>query len=162
MTGDSVQAAKPETEAVAESADFVTCSIAGQLFGLPVLRVQDVLAGCQTSPIPLAPPEILGQLNLRGRVVTAIDLRRRLGLKPRDAGGRQMSIVIEHEGELYSLVVDGVGEVLSLEAADHEPSPPTLDPQFRRYSAGIYRLAEGLLVVLDVSRLLDYSGAQAA
>ena len=136
--------------------EFVTFTIAEQLFGVPVLKVQDVLSSYQITRIPLAPPEIMGSLNLRGRVVTAIDMRARLGLPERANDADSMSIVAEHEGELYSLVVDTVGEVLALSAATSDRNPPTLDPKFRAVSDGIYRLDDQLLVVLDVNRLLDY------
>lgn len=146
---------------VAATEDFVTFIIADQLFGIPVLKVQDVLSAHNITRIPLAPPEIAGSLNLRGRIVTAMDVRLRLGLPPRDQRSN-MSIVAEHEGELYSLMVDSVGEVLALKGADWERNPPTLDPKFRDYSLGIYRLDDKLLVVLDVNRLLDYDRVQAA
>src|SRR3546814_11650349 len=100
-------------------------------------------------------------LNLRGRIVTAMDVRLRLGLPPRECGN-SMSIVAEHEGELYSLMVDSVGEVLALKSSDWERNPPTLDPKFREYSLGIYRLDNKLLEVLDVNRLLYYSRVQPA
>lgn len=144
------------------ASDYVTFTIAGQLFGIPVLQVQDVLAGGDITRIPLAPQEIAGALNLRGRIVTALDVRLRLGLPPRDASGENMSIVVDHDGELYSLMVDEVGEVLSLDANGFGRNPPTLDPKFREFSEGIYRLEDKLMVVLDVERLLDYDGAQAA
>lgn len=149
------------TEAIAAAEDYVTFIIADQLFGIPVLKVQDVLSAHNITRIPLAPPEIAGSLNLRGRIVTAMDVRLRLGLPPREKRSN-MSIVAEHEGELYSLMVDSVGEVLALKGADWERNPPTLDPKFRDYSLGIYRLDEKLLVVLDVNRLLDYDRVQAA
>jgi purine-binding chemotaxis protein CheW len=145
-----------------EMQDFVTFSIGDQLFGIPVLLVQDVLSTYQITRIPLAPPEICGSLNLRGRVVTAMDVRIRLGLKPRPKDQHFMSIVAESEGELYSLMVDTVGEVLPLSNADFERNPPTLDAKLRSFSYGIYRLEKGLLVVLDVKRLLDYSHRTAA
>jgi len=148
-------------DAFADTEDFVTFTIADQLFGIPVLKVQDVLSTHNITRIPLAPPEIAGSLNLRGRIVTAMDVRLRLGLPPRQSGGA-MSIVAEHEGELYSLMVDAVGEVLGLKSSDWERNPPTLDPKFREYSLGIYRLDNKLLVVLDVNRLLDYGRVQAA
>ena len=148
-------------EAVADTEDFVTFIIADQLFGIPVLKVQDVLSAHNITRIPLAPPEIAGSLNLRGRIVTAMDVRLRLGLPPRKESA-SMSIVAEHEGELYSLMVDSVGEVLALKGSDWERNPPTLDPKFRDYSMGIYRLDDKLLVVLDVNRLLDYDRVQAA
>ena len=142
--------------------EYVTFTIADQLFGIPVLKVQDVLSSYQITRIPLAPPEIMGSLNLRGRVVTAIDMRARLGLPPRSDGGDCMSIVAEHEHELYSLVVDSVGEVLAMSAATFDRNPPTLGAKFRAVSDGIYRLDDKLLVVLDVNRLLDYGHEPAA
>lgn len=151
----------PGVDSFADTEDFVTFTIADQLFGIPVLKVQDVLSAHNITRIPLAPPEIAGSLNLRGRIVTAMDVRLRLGLPPRESASA-MSIVAEHEGELYSLMVDSVGEVLALKSSDWERNPPTLDPKFREYSLGIYRLDDKLLVVLDVNRLLDYSRVQAA
>ena len=145
-----------------ESQDFVTFTIAEQLFGIPVLLVQDVLSSYQITRIPLAPAEITGSLNLRGRVVTAIDVRIRLGMKPRPKDAESMSIVAESEGELYSLMVDSVGEVLPLSVDNFERNPPTMDVKLRAFCDGIYRLDHGLLVVLDVNRLLDYGHKTAA
>ena len=142
--------------------EFVTFMIAGQLFGIPVLQIQDVLSSYRITPIPLASPEITGSLNLRGRVVTAIDVRLRLGLPPRPADADSMSIVAENGGELYSLMVDSVGEVLALSQSAYERNLPTLDPKFRAFSDGIYRLDDQLLVVLDVNRMLDYEHTEAA
>jgi purine-binding chemotaxis protein CheW len=123
--------------------------------------VQDVLGHMKTTRVPLAPPEIAGSLNLRGRIVTAIDVRLRLGLPSRDDGKTSMAIVVEHDHELYSLLVDQVGEVLGLNPDGFERNPPTLDARFRDYSDGIYRLDKQLLVVLSVERLLDYGRAAA-
>lgn len=142
--------------------EFVTATIAGQLCGIPVLQVQDVLGPQRTTAIPLAPPEVAGSLNLRGRIVTAIDLRVRMGLAPLDDAPERMSIVVEHRGELYSLMVDQVGEVLKVGTAAFERCPATLDARWRAFSEGIYRLDEGLLLVLDVDPLLDFGGDQAA
>lgn len=142
--------------------DFVTMFIEGQLFGIPVLVVQDVLGPQKITRIPLAPPEVAGSLNLRGRIVTAIDVRMRLQLPRKKAEmGEGMSVVVDMRGELYSLRVDQVGEVLSLPAAKFERNPPTLDPLWREFSTGIYRLEEKLLVVLDVPRLLDFTKSEA-
>ena len=145
-----------------ETEEFVTFTIAGQLFGIPVLQIQDVLSSYQITPIPLAPPEIKGSLNLRGRVVTAVDVRLRLGLSARPREAESMSIVAENEGELYSLMVDSVGEVLALSQSAYERNLPTLDAKFRAFSDGIYRLDDQLLVVLDVNRLLNYDRTDAA
>jgi purine-binding chemotaxis protein CheW len=142
--------------------DFVTMFIEGQMFGIPVLVVQDVLGPQKITRIPLSPPEVAGSLNLRGRIVTAIDVRLRLKLaNKKPITGAGMSVVVDMKGELYSLRVDQVGEVLSLPAAKFERNPPTLDPLWREFSAGIYRLEEKLLVILDVPRLLDFTRSEA-
>jgi purine-binding chemotaxis protein CheW len=139
-----------------EQRDYVTMSIGGQLFGIPVLKVQDVLGPQTITRVPLAPVEVAGSLNLRGRIVTAVDVRLRLGLPKRDSDKAAMSVVVEHENELYSLLVDSVGEVLSLESRDYQRNPPTLNPRLREFSDGIYRLNDSLLVVLSVSSLLNF------
>ena len=89
--------------------EYVTMTIAGQWFGIPVLSVQDVLGPQNIAMIPLAPPEVAGSLNLRGRIVTAIDPRVRLGLPKREEDATVMSVVVEHQGELYSLLIDQYG-----------------------------------------------------
>lgn len=140
-----------------ENRDFVTMTIHGQLFGIPVLTVQDVLGPQKITRIPLASPEVAGALNLRGRIVTAIDVRKRLGLPNAEDGAKSMSVVVDHGGELYSLIIDSVGEVLSLPADSFERNPATLDPAWREVSGGVYRLKNQLLVVLDVARLLSFN-----
>lgn len=149
-------------EAAGETQDYVTMTIAGQLFGIPVLTVQDILGPQKITRIPLAPTEVAGSLNLRGRIVTAMDVRLRLGLPARADGEPAMSVVVDHRGESYSLLVDSVGEVLSLKASDYERNPPTLDARWRDFSDGIYRLNGQLLVVLDVGQLLQLGRAEAA
>jgi len=133
----------------------LTLTVASQLCGVPVLAVRDVLGPQTITRIPLAPPEVAGSLNLRGRIVTAVDLRRRLMLAPRPAGQRPMSVVVEHQGELYSLLADQVGEVLNLSPAERAANPPTLDPEWKEVSLGVHRLGDNLLVVLDVERLMQ-------
>src|SRR6185437_15053511 len=106
-----------------DNREFVSITVAGQLFGIPVLQVQDVLGPQRITRIPLAPPEVAGSLNLRGRIVTAIDLRTRLRLPPLAEGKSGMSIVVDYGGELYSVMVDAVGEVLSLSDETAERNP---------------------------------------
>ena len=132
---------------------LVTLTVAGQLFGIPVLEVRDILGPQRITHVPLAPPEVAGALNLRGRIVTAIDVRTRLGVSTK-AEAKGMSVVVDSHGELYSLIVDKVGEVMSLPASDFERNPATLDARWQEVSNGIYRLKDCLLVVLDVARLL--------
>jgi purine-binding chemotaxis protein CheW len=148
-TGTAMMAVEDATKGM-----FVTMTVATQLFGIPVLKVQDVLGPQRIAHVPLAPPEVLGSLNLRGRIVTAVDVRTRLGIPKRPDGDHSMSVVVEHDNELYSLVVDKVGEVMTLPASDYEKSPATLDPRWHEVSSGIYRLQGNLLVVLDVARFL--------
>ena len=136
-------------------ADFLTLTIADQMFGIPVLQVQDILGQQVITPIPLAPQEVAGALNLRGRIVTAIDVRKRLGLGKSKKDSAKMSVVVEYTNELYSLMIDEVGDVLSLSDKNFEQNPTTLDPLLREVSSGIYRLEGRLLVVLDIPKLLD-------
>ena len=110
--------------------------------------------------VPLAGAEIAGVLNLRGRIVTAIELRTRLGLGARDGGQVPMAIGIELRGELFGLLVDAVGEVLELSDDEREANPINLDRNLGRVSAGVYRLDGQLLVILDIDRVLDL-GAEA-
>lgn len=147
---------------VEEAQQFVSISIGTQNFGIPVLLVHDVLGPQRITRIPLSPPEVAGSLNLRGRIVTAVHVRRRLGLEPLDKAEDTMSVVVEYEGELYSLIVDGVGEVLTLNDKDFEAHPPTMSQVVRDMSSGIYRLEQSLLVVLDVPSLLNFASAEAA
>jgi purine-binding chemotaxis protein CheW len=156
-------AVDPRTRVVAgEQHEFVSITVAGQHFGIPVLQVQDVLGPQRITPIPLAPPEVAGSLNLRGRIVTAIDLRKRLKLPAEGDPNTKMSIVVEHRGDLYSFLVDGVGEVLRFDEVECEANPSTLEQTWREVSSGIYRLPESLLVVLDVQRLLAISPVREA
>jgi purine-binding chemotaxis protein CheW len=134
---------------------FVTVVTGGQMFGLRLERVRDVFVPRGLSPVPLAPPEIAGLLNLRGRIVTAIDLRRRLGLPPRSDGGTPVAVGIEERGELYGLMVDRVGDVLRLKPSTYDANPVNLDQRWAKLCAGVYRLDHGLMVVLDVDKILD-------
>jgi purine-binding chemotaxis protein CheW len=143
--------------------EYVTVTIGDHMFGLPIFRVQDVFVPVGLTRVPLAPPEVAGILNLRGRVVTAIDMRSRLDFGEREPGTPVMAIGIELKGESYGLLVDAVGEVMQLHNSACEPKPTNLDPRLSRVAAGIYRLEGQLMVVLDVDRVLDIrNGAVAA
>jgi purine-binding chemotaxis protein CheW len=118
--------------------DVVTIRIGSQDFGFPVMQVRDVLGHQRLTPVPLAPHAIAGMLNLRGRIVTAIDLRTRLGLPRRAAGSEATHVVVESGSELYALVVDSVGDVLHVDEQQV-----------------VYRTDAALIVLLDIARLLD-------
>ncbi len=144
------------TKTVSAEVEFVTAWIAGQLFGLPITRVHDVFEAERITRVPLARPEISGVLNLRGRVVTALDIRRRLGLPPKEDATKQMAIGIDHGGEAYGLLVDSMGEVLKLSADAMDAVPINLQRDWAAISAGVYRLEDRIMVVFDVDRVLDF------
>jgi purine-binding chemotaxis protein CheW len=133
---------------------IVSLQVGGQLCGLPVQAVRDVLGPQTITRVPLASPEIAGNLNLRGRIVTTIDLRKRLNLEIPNDTGPAMSVVTEHGPELYALLVDRVLEVVSVAEKRVAPLPPTLAAGWSRFGTGVYQLPEGLLIMLDVGRLL--------
>jgi purine-binding chemotaxis protein CheW len=145
----------------AKLTDYVTFTAAGQLFGLPIERVQDVFRPTRITCVPLAGPQIAGVLNLRGRIVTAIHLSNRLGLESRVGEASPMAIGIESCGESFGLLVDAVGEVLKLADGECETNPINLDRNLARVSAGVFRLEGQLLVVLDIDHVLDL-GTEAA
>ena len=137
--------------------EYVTVMIGGQLFGLPISRVQDVFMPERITRVPLSEPEIAGVLNLRGRIVTAVDMRRRLGLPPRSDDKPSMAVGIELRGESYGLLIDTVGEVMKLGEATLEPNPVNLDGKLAGVSAGVHRLDGQLMVILDVESVLNAS-----
>lgn len=144
-----------EIVAGADASDYLTVMIADQRFGIPVLQIQDVLRKQAVTHVPLAPPEVAGLLNLRGRIVTAINVRKRLGIDPAEDNDREMSVVVEYGNELFSLIIDSVGDVLTLKNNQIEKNPSTLDPTWRDVSTGIFQLDSQLLVIMDVSKLLE-------
>ena len=142
--------------------EYVTVLVAGQLFGLPISRVQDVFMLKHMTEVPLAVPEIAGVLNLRGRIVTAIDMRQRLDLPARAAGETAMAVGIELDKESFGLVIDRIGDVLHLPINEFDANPVNLDPRWKSVANGIFTLEKELLVILDVDRVLDLGARQAA
>ena len=143
-------------------AEYVTATIDGQLFGLPIARVHDVFMPAHLTHVPLAPPEVAGVLNLRGRIVTVVDMRCRLGLPKHSGDAEQMAIGIEVDGETYGLLVDSVGEVMRISDNVRVSNPVNLDQRLASVSAGVYRLEGGLLIVLHVDRVLAFGAAARA
>jgi purine-binding chemotaxis protein CheW len=132
---------------------FVTFTVAGQLFGVPVTQVQDILTPDAIAPVPGGPAEVRGLINLRGRIVTVIDMRTRLAL-PRAKENTGMCVTIESGGEPYTLFVDSVGDVIKLPRALREANPATLDAVWRDVADAVYRTDQGLLVALHIDRLM--------
>ena len=141
--------------------EYVSVRIGDQLFGAPVDAIREVFAPQSVTSVPLAPTEVAGLLNLRGRIVTAIDARRRLGLPPREADDAGMALGVERGSEIFGLIVDSVGEVLRRPRAELEPVPAHVDPTWRSMVKGVHRLEKELLAVLDVSAVIGSAGAKA-
>ncbi|MDA7948711.1 MAG: chemotaxis protein CheW [Hyphomicrobiaceae bacterium] len=134
--------------------EYITVMIADQLFGLPILEVQDVFMPEAITEVPTATQDVAGVLNLRGRIVTAIDMRKRLGLPDLEDDRSRMAVGIESNGESYGLIIDSVGEVHRLSDETFEANPANLDPRWAAISAGVHRLDGSLMVVVDVEKVL--------
>lgn len=129
-----------------------TFRLGEHLCGIEVTSIQEVLRFQNLTEVPLAPSEVTGLINLRGRIVTAIDLRRRLGLEPREEGSRPMNVVLrENEGGV-SLLVDQIGDVVDVVPEEMEAVPETVDARFREHLKGVFKLEGELLLVLDSER----------
>ena len=142
--------------------EFITVTVAGQLLGLPIGRVHDVFVVSEMTKVPLAQSEIAGLLNLRGRVVTAVSLRSRLGLREDDKVGRRMAVGLEYQGEAYGLLVDEVGEVLKLNPDEMQPNPVHMDRRWVSLSQGVHQLQGELMIVLDVDAVLAFGAEREA
>ncbi len=150
-----------ETQALASAAtdtgddvaDYVTVRLGSQEFGIPIFAVYDILNEQRMTPVALASEEIAGVMNIRGRIVTAIDARRRFGL-PKRAEERTMNVVVHYKGEPYALVVDAVGDVRPVGEASFEPNPPNINPAWAELCDGVHRLEGGLLLIMNVDRLV--------
>lgn len=157
MTTATAPAARASSTAAAEEAQLVlSLEIGGRLCGVPVPRVRDVIRAERIARVPLAPPGIAGVLNLRGRIVTAVDLRNRLGLPPAEEDAVRMSVVVEQDGELYSLLADAVRDVLALPPDAREEAPATLRGPWREHATAVHRLDGALLIELDTDKLLAF------
>ncbi len=144
-----------DTTIVGENEEqLVTMIVDNQLFGIPILQVQDIVEASKITPVPLAPSAIAGVLNLRGRIVTVIDLRKLLGNTDEVPWDSQMGVTVEYKGDLYTLLVDAIGDVRTLPKRDFDSAPSTMEDKVRQICSGIFRLRGNLLVVLDVSRIL--------
>jgi purine-binding chemotaxis protein CheW len=133
---------------------FVTFTVADQLFGVPVTRVQDILTPDAIAPVPGGPREVRGLINLRGRIVTVIDMRTHLALPKASDEKAGMCVTVESRGDAYTLFVDSVGDVITLSSSLREDNPATMDAVWREVAEAVYRTDRGMLVALHVDRLL--------
>ena len=131
-----------------------TFLVDGLNLGIDVTRVQEVIRHQDMTPVPLAPGVVGGLINLRGQIVTALDLRRRLGAPARGEGELPMNVVIRHEEGVVSFLVDEIGDVLDVDDATFEPPPETLGAASKALVKGVYKLEEQLLLLLDTERAM--------
>lgn len=139
---------------------YASCRVGHLLVGVPVDAVQEVTASAELTPVPLAPSIVSGLMNLRGRIITAIDLRRSLHLADRPADQPPVNLILRTDGGSIGLQVDAVGDVLDVHEDDFEPPPRTLRGQLRELITGAYKLERGLLLVLNTERVVEESHAE--
>ncbi len=149
--------AKSTSESAAEqtSGQFSTFFVADLFFGVDVLDVQEVLRAQQMTAVPRAPDVVEGLINLRGQIVTAIDMRRRLHMPPQEDDRPSMNMVIRTADGAVSLLVDEIGDVLDMDASAYERPPQNLDPAAREIIRGVYKMKDGLLLVLDTEKTIE-------
>lgn len=152
MTADGGRSA-----VAADRIQYCTFRLGELYLGVEVMRVQEVIRQQTTTPVPLASPVIGGLMNLRGEIVTTIDLRRRLGLPSGDDRRQSINVVVRSDEGVVSLIVDEIGDVIEVFDEDFEPPPPTLDSSTSDVIVGIYKLPGELLLILDTDRALDLS-----
>ncbi|MEO1401794.1 MAG: chemotaxis protein CheW [Cyanobacteria bacterium J06635_1] len=140
---------------MADEQQFCTFFLDQLLFGVTVEKVQEIIRYQEMTPVPLAPTEVGGLINLRGQIVTAIDLRHRLDLPDRAETQQPLNVVVRVGDETVSLLVDAVGDVLDVSADNFERPPETLTGQVRTLIAGTYKLDDRLMLVLDVDKVVD-------
>ena len=149
---------------MAEEKQFCTFFLDGLFFGVGVQKVQEVIRFQEMTRVPQAPPVVGGLINLRGQIVTALDLRRRLELREREASQRPMNVVVRTDDGVVSLLVDEIGDVVEVDQESFEPPPETLRGVARELVLGVYKLKDRLLLLLDTERVvnLDAGGAHPA
>jgi purine-binding chemotaxis protein CheW len=139
---------------------YCTFYVDGHCLGLDVLQVQEIIRYQAMTPVPLAPPEVCGLINLRGQIVTAIDLRRRLELSDRPPDRRPVNVVVHTDDGAVSLLVDEIGDVLSISEDLFEPPPETLLGNPRELIRGAYKLNDRLMLLLDIDKALQVASEE--
>lgn len=134
---------------------FCTFFIDGHCFGASVGMVKEVIQFQPITRVPLAPDAIVGLINVRGQIVSVMDLRRRLEFPARPCGQLPVNVVVQAHDSAVSLLVDAIGDVIEVQEDTFEPPPVTLQGFVRDMLRGVYKLPERLLLVLDAERLVD-------
>ncbi len=138
----------------AQRAQFSTFKIGGKLYGIDVIRVQEVVRSMPMTRIPLAAEYVKGLINLRGQVATAIGLREFFGF-PEPTTADAMNMVCKHDGSLVSLLVDEIGDVLEVASTDFEATPQTIPDSIKKFMTGVYKLPDAILSIIDIDKLMS-------
>jgi purine-binding chemotaxis protein CheW len=141
-----------------DASSFFTVYVGGEIFGLPVEHTHTIFRISGVTSVPLSPSDITGLVNLRGKIVTSVCLRRRLHMPAGNTFQNALAIGIEHKGENFALIVDEVGDVLSLGKSSEIPIPSHFDPQRARLTSKLYRTGKLLIPVLDIDALFTFHG----
>jgi purine-binding chemotaxis protein CheW len=141
---------------MSDSQQFCTFRVDGHFLGVEVERVQEVIRYHEMTKVPLAAPAVSGLINLRGQIVTAVDLRRCLGMPERPEGKLPMNVVVRANDRAVSLLVDEIGDVVDVPADSFERPPTTVDRVDRALFTGVYKLEDKLLLVLDTERAIAW------
>ena len=146
----------------APSAQYLTAYVNGHYIGVAINRIQDVIGPQAITKIPRARHAIAGVLNLRGRIVTAIDMHERLEESHVMDKTQRMGVIIDTHDELFSLLVDHVEDVMTIEAYNIAEVPPTLNPVWQQVCSGVCQLQDRIMILLDIESVLDFGAAKTA
>ena len=146
---------------MAEAQQFCTFYLEGHYFGIEVEKVQEVRLYQEMTRVPLAPPVLRGLINLRGQIISAIDLRCRLGLRERDSDALPMNVVVRTEDGVVSLLVDEIGDVIEVKEDSFEPPPENLEGVARDLIRGVHKLNGSLMLILDTAKTTNVIGEHA-
>ena len=144
-----------EAMAKADTAPYVTFSLADETYAIDVLQVQEVLKVTEIAPVPGVPHYILGIINLRGNVVTVIDARRRMGLEERESDEASRIVIIDVDHQNVGILVDSVSEVVRISPESIEPAPEVGNDDSNRFIQGVTSTEDGLTILVDLNRLLS-------
>lgn len=140
---------------MAHTQQFCTFFLEGHFFGVPVQQIQEVIRYQEMTRVPLVPEVVRGLINLRGQIVTAVDLRRRLGMSERPPDQLPLNVVARTDDGPVSLLVDEIGDVLEVSDEAYERAPENMSPEQKQMVEGVYKLEHRLLLVLNVHRALE-------
>ena len=157
MTSSFLTMKHPQLPATPYSAEaqYVTVRVAEMWLGLPLAEVHDVIRYVPVTPVPLAPAAIHGIVNLRGRIMTVLNMRRRLKLPDHENTADSYMVVVRHHEEYVALLVDSAEEVLTLPVREKERLPSNIDDHWRKLACGVFTREQGLLIILDIAHVIE-------